>query len=81
MERLSRFGVPCGAVLDTREVLANEQLRATGMVVHHVDPQWGELFVPGCPIRIDAERPRLDPAPALGEHTAEVLAEARKVRA
>jgi formyl-CoA transferase len=78
MERLSSVGVPCGAVLDTREVLANEHLRAAGMVVRHVHPQWGELFVPGCPIRIDGERPRLEPAPALGEHTAEVLAEARK---
>jgi len=73
MERLSRAGVPCGAVLDSGEVLANEQLRATGMVVRHVHPQWGELFVPGCPIRIDGERPRLEPAPALGAHTAEVL--------
>ena len=80
MERLSRFGVPCGAVLDTREVLANEQLRATGMAVRHVDPGWGELVIPGCPIRIDGERPPLGPAPALGAHTAEVLAEARKRR-
>ncbi len=79
MERLSRRGVPCGAVLDTGEVLANEQLRATGMVARLVDPQWGELLVPGCPIRIDGERPRLEPAPALGAHTASVLAEAREV--
>jgi len=47
-------------------------------VVRHVHPQWGELFVPGCPIQIDGERPRLEPAPALGAHTAEVLAEVRK---
>lgn len=75
MERLSRAGVPCGAVLDTREVLANEQLRAAGMVVRHVHPQWGELFVPGCPIRIDGVAPRFDPAPALGADTEAVLAE------
>jgi len=78
MELLSRAGVPCGAVLDSGEVLANAHLRATGMVVRHVHPQWGELFVPGCPIQIDGERPRLEPAPALGAHTAEVLAEVRK---
>jgi len=78
MERLSRLGVPCGAVLDTGEVLANEQLRATGMSVRHVDPQWGELFLPGCPIRIDGERPPLGPAPALGAHTEEALTEARE---
>ncbi len=78
MERLSRFGVPCGAVLDTHEVLANEHLRATGMVVRHAHAQWGELVVPACPIRIDGERPELEPAPALGAHTDEVLAWARK---
>ena len=35
MEHLSTFGVPCGAVLDTAELLANEQLRACGMIVDH----------------------------------------------
>ena len=47
------FGVPCGAVLDTAELLANEQLRACGMIVDHHHPQWGDIRVPGCPIRID----------------------------
>jgi len=80
MERLSRAGVPCGAVLDSGEVLANDHLRATGMAVRHLDPQWGELVLPGCPIRIDGERPELGPAPALGAHTKEALAEARSHR-
>jgi formyl-CoA transferase len=77
MERLSNFGVPCGAVLDTAELLANEHLRACGMIVDHHHPQWGELRVPGCPIRLDGFTPRLEPAPAAGQHTDEVLAELR----
>ena len=77
MRRLSNFGVPCGAVLDTAELLANEHLRACGMIVEHTHPQWGALRVPGCPIRIDGFTPRLDPAPAIGQHTAEVLSELR----
>ena len=77
MRHLSDFGVPCGAVLDTAELLANEHLRACGMIVDHIHPQWGALRVPGCPIRIDGFTPRLDPAPAVGQHTAEVLAELR----
>lgn len=75
MEHLSRFGVPCGAVLDTAELLANEQLRACGMIVDHEHPTWGRIPVPGCPIRLDGFTPRLEPAPSVGEHTDEVLAE------
>lgn len=77
MEHLSRFGVPCGAVLDTAELLANEQLRACGMVVDHHHPQWGTLRIPACPIRLDDFTARLDPAPTLGAHTDEVLSELR----
>jgi len=77
MQRLSAFGVPCGAVLDTAELLVNEHLRACGMIVDHLHPDWGALRVPGCPIRIDGFTPRLEPAPAIGQHTAEVLAELR----
>jgi len=75
MEHLSTFGVPCGAVLDTAELLANEQLRAAGMIVDHHHPQWGDLRVPACPIRLDGFSPRMEPAPALGADTAAVLAE------
>jgi len=77
MEQLSAFGVPCGAVLDTAELLANEQLRACGMIVEHTHPHWGTLRVPGCPIRLDGFTPRLDPAPTAGQHTEEILAELR----
>jgi formyl-CoA transferase len=78
MEHLSRFGVPCGAVLDTTEILANEQLRACGMIIDHHHPQWGDLRIPACPIRLDNFTARIDPAPALGAHTEEVLAEVDK---
>lgn len=75
MERLSDFGVPCGAVLDSRELLANAHLRESGMIVEHEHPQWGALAIPGCPIRIEGCEPRIRPAPALGEHTKAVLEE------
>jgi len=80
MEHLSRFGVPCGAVLDTAELLANPQLRQSGMIVEHQHPDWGALQVPACPIRIDGWTARMEPAPRLGEHTDEVLAEADRRR-
>jgi crotonobetainyl-CoA:carnitine CoA-transferase CaiB-like acyl-CoA transferase len=75
MERLAGAGVPCGAVLDTTELLASPQLRASGMVVEHAHPAWGRIWIPACPIRIDGCAARLHPAPALGEHGDEVLGE------
>jgi formyl-CoA transferase len=78
MRRLSAVGVPCGAVLDTAELLANEHLRACGMIVEHRHAQWGDLHIPGCPIRVSGFTPRLNPAPAAGQHTDEVLAQLRR---
>jgi len=65
MERISAHGVPCGATLDSCELLANEQLLATGMVFEARVPGWGDVRMPGCPIVIDGQRPRPRPAPAL----------------
>lgn len=65
MERLSDEGVPCGAVLDVREVLANPQLRDSGMIVELDHPGWGRLALPGCPIRLDGPPARIEPAPSL----------------
>jgi formyl-CoA transferase len=75
MQQLSAAGVPCGAVLDTAELLTSDQLRASGMIVEHHHPQWGSIPVPNCPIRLDGFSPRMEPAPAAGQHTEEVLAE------
>jgi formyl-CoA transferase len=75
MQRLSACGVPCGAVLDTAELLVNEHLRACGMIVDHTHPHWGTIPVPACPIRIDGCTTAMRPAPAAGEHTEQILAE------
>jgi formyl-CoA transferase len=73
MRKLSEVGVPCGAVLDTCELLANEQLQRCGMIVTLDHPDWGSLRVPGCPIRIDGRTPRIVPAPRLDEHAEAVF--------
>ncbi len=73
MERLSAGGVPCGAVLDTREVLRDPQLRQTEMVVELEQPGWGLLALPSCPVRISGHRPPRRPAPALGADGGEIL--------
>ena len=73
MERLSELGVACGAVLDTGEVMQNQHLRESGMVIDQDQPGWGKIAIPGCPIRLDGPPPSIRPAPALGEHADELL--------
>jgi len=74
MEALSAEGVPCGAVLDTKELLANRQLRESGMIVEHEVPGWGRVALPGCPIKIDGAPARTEPAPRLDEHRTAIFA-------
>src|SRR5437667_6202127 len=72
METLAGAGVPCGAVLDSAEVLSNEHLRGRGMVVDVDHPVRGRMAIPGSPIRLSASPTEVIRAPLLGEHNAEV---------
>jgi formyl-CoA transferase len=75
MEILSALGVPCGAVLDTQELLTNSHMRATGSFFEQQHPDWGKIWVAGCPVRMEGFEPNVTPSPRLGEHTLEVLGE------
>lgn len=68
MERISAHGVPCGATLDTCELLVNPQLVESGMIFEQALPGWGSVRLPGCPIRIDGVRLVPGPPPTLDEH-------------
>lgn len=58
------------------EVFADGQVETRRMLLTIQDPAWGELTILGNPIKssVDIETPAR-PAPRLGEHTREVLAE------
>ena len=73
MDTLNNVGIPCGAVQDTCEVLADPHLKARDMIVDLDDPARGEYKVIGCPIKISSNDVNIDPPPLLGEHSAEVL--------
>ena len=73
MALLGAAGVPCGAVLDSDEVMANEHLRGRGMIVDIEHPTRGRMPTPGSPIRLSASSTEVTRAPLLGEHNAEVL--------
>jgi formyl-CoA transferase len=73
MALLGAAGVPCGAVLDSDEVMANEHLRGRGMIVDVEHPTRGRMATPASPIRLSASSTQVARAPLLGEHNAEVL--------
>jgi formyl-CoA transferase len=76
MRILGEAGVPCGAVMDTGDLLANEHLRARGMVAEIDHPLRGKFEMPGMPIKMGgAPDVAIKAAPLLGEHTDEVLRE------
>lgn len=68
-------GVPCGACLDTGEVLDDPHLRAREMIVELDHPVRGRHVTVGNPIKPSASPTRITPAPLLGQHRAEVLRE------
>jgi formyl-CoA transferase len=72
MEALAGAGVPCGAVLDSGEVLSSEHLIERGMVTTVEHPTRGRVTLPGNPVRLSASPTVLTRAPLLGEHNAEV---------
>jgi crotonobetainyl-CoA:carnitine CoA-transferase CaiB-like acyl-CoA transferase len=72
VERLAGLEACVGPVNDVAEAVADPQVRHRGMVAE-VD---GRAVGPGPAIRLAEGRGAMRPAPALGEHTDEVLAEA-----
>jgi formyl-CoA transferase len=75
MATLAKAGVPCGAVLDTGEVLDDPHLNARDAIVTIDHPTRGRFRVPACPIRLSDSAPLTTPPPLAGEHTEEVLGE------
>lgn len=72
LDRLRAAGVPASPVLDVADVAAHEQTRSLG-ILQELD---GRETV-ATPVSVDGERVRFrSPPPLVGQHTAEVLAEA-----
>ncbi len=72
---LNESGVPCGPILDTEELLDDEDLRASGMIVEVEHPQRGTFKTVGCPFTLSDSPVAITRSPLLGEHNAEILRE------
>jgi formyl-CoA transferase len=73
MRLLGDAGVPCGAVQDTGEVLADPHLKAREMIVDVDYPSRGTYRTVGCPVKLSDSPTTVTRPPMLGEHTAELL--------
>jgi formyl-CoA transferase len=76
VERLTRFGVPCGRVRTVPEALHDPQVAARQMWIPFDDPELAGFRVLGNPIKLSETPADLSRRPPkLGEHTEEVLKE------
>ncbi|MBM4334551.1 MAG: formyl-CoA transferase [Deltaproteobacteria bacterium] len=75
MRILAEAGVPCSAVLDTRDLFQDPQLAARGFVKRVKHEVLGEVPILGSPFRLSQSEVELRAAPVLGRHTDEVLRE------
>jgi len=75
-DRLTRAGVPCGAVRDVPDALSDPQLVARNMIEAVQHAAAGTIKVLGVPIKLSDTPGSVRTAPpTLGQHTAQVLAE------
>src|SRR5712692_2728339 len=75
MRLLGDAGVPCGAVQDTGEVLADPHLKAREMIVDVDYPTRGTYQTVGCPVKLSDSPAEVTRPPLLGEHTEALLGE------
>jgi formyl-CoA transferase len=73
MRALNEHDVPCGPILDMRELAEEKSLRATGTIVEVDHPKRGKFLTVGNPIKLSDSPTEVKRSPLLGEHTGEIL--------
>jgi len=77
LDRLTKAGIPCAPVLTRNQMIRAPQVEALGMIVETDHPRAGRLRQMRNAARFEGTPAAIRRgAPALGEHTAEILAEA-----
>lgn len=76
VETLNKAGIPCGPVNSVAEVFRDPQILQQQMVMNVEQPGYGIVRMLGFPIKFSDSPCRIRrPAPRLGEHSDEILAE------
>jgi formyl-CoA transferase len=73
MELLSEIDVPCGPILDIKEMIEDKALVERGIIVEVQHPRRGMYKTVGCPLVLSDSPVEVQTSPLLGEHTQEVL--------
>jgi len=76
LEHLEREGIPSGPINTVADMAHDPQVNAREMIQEVMDPVAGLMHMAGIPIKLsDTPGAVVGPAPALGQHTEEVLGE------
>lgn len=76
VEKLLAVGLPVGPVQDAQEIYNCPHVAARQTLIDVPDPILGQVRLVGPPIKLSGSpTPITNPAPLLGQHTAEILAE------
>ena len=75
METLGAAGVPCGAVMDTKELSDDPSMRDREIFVEVDHPVRGPVLIPGWPVQMTESHVKVTASPILGADTNEVYAE------
>jgi crotonobetainyl-CoA:carnitine CoA-transferase CaiB-like acyl-CoA transferase len=70
-----RGRVPCAPVNDVAQALEDEQVRARDMIIEVKHPRFGVMREVGSPVKTAGAIASPAPAPALGQHTDEILSD------
>jgi formyl-CoA transferase len=70
---LNSIEVPCGPVMDTKDLLEDEDLKADGIIVEVEHPKRGPFKTVGCPFTLSDSPVEVTRSPLLGEHNTEIL--------
>jgi len=73
MKMLMDADVPCGPILSMRDLIEDESLARSGMIVDVEHRERGVFKTVGCPIVLSDSPVEIRSSPLLGEHTDEIL--------
>jgi formyl-CoA transferase len=73
MELLNDIDVPCGPILDIKELVEDKALAERGTIVEVRHPQRGVFKTVGCPLVLSDSPVEVRTSPLLGEHSEEIL--------